>query len=107
MTQSELAGRVAIVTGGGAGVGKAIAQRYAAADARVVVFGRRLEPLTEVADAINREPNSACLPVAGDVSSETDVARLFDETVRHFGAVDILVNNAAIAGEVGPSGISR
>jgi NAD(P)-dependent dehydrogenase (short-subunit alcohol dehydrogenase family) len=90
----ELAGKVAVVTGGGTGIGKAIARALSEAGASVVVGGRRAEALEVVA----RE--SGCLPVVCDVREERDVAQLFAKTEQQFGGLDILINNAGVTGPV-------
>ena len=84
------AGQVAIVTGGGTGVGKAAALALLGAGWRVALAGRRIEPLQEVAKPF---PNQA-LPVSTDMSDPDAVRKLFDETVKAFGRVDLLFNNA-------------
>jgi 3-oxoacyl-[acyl-carrier protein] reductase len=88
----RLDGRTALVTGGGQGIGEAISRRLAAAGARVVVFDRSAENATRVAAGING------LAVAGDVTSEADVARALADAERFAGPVEILVNNAGITG---------
>jgi NAD(P)-dependent dehydrogenase (short-subunit alcohol dehydrogenase family) len=88
-------GSVAIVTGAGRGMGRAVALRLGREGARVVVAELNPAHGTEVADEINAHGGTAT-PVTADVSRVADVARLFDETVEAFGTVDILVNNAGI-----------
>jgi NAD(P)-dependent dehydrogenase (short-subunit alcohol dehydrogenase family) len=90
-----LEGKVAIVAGGGTGIGRAVALCFAREGARVAVFGRRPETLREVAAAIGAAggPGRA---EAGDVGAEADVARLVSETRRQWGGVDVLVNSAAV-----------
>ncbi|MDR3209206.1 MAG: SDR family oxidoreductase [Oscillospiraceae bacterium] len=90
---SRLAGKVALVTGGGSGIGAAIAKRFAAEGAKVVITGRRKEALAETVAAA---PEGAILAVAGDVGVYEDVQRMVAETVKFGGKIDILVNNAAI-----------
>lgn len=90
-----LDGKVAIVAGGGTGIGRAIARLFAREGARVAVFGRRPEPLREVAEAIAADGGRA-RAVAGDVGVESDVARLIAETRRELGGVDMVVNSAAV-----------
>jgi 3-oxoacyl-[acyl-carrier protein] reductase len=91
----RLDGRVAIVTGGGQSVGEGIALRFAEAGAKVVIFDLNAESAAAVAKTVDG------LAVAGDQTNETDVARLVAEVTVKFGRIDILVNNAAIAGTVG------
>lgn len=91
----KLGGKVAIVTGGGSGIGEAIARAFAREGARVAVAGRRPEPIQAVADAIGRAGGEA-LAVAGDVRRVADAEALVRATVDRLGRLDILVNNAGI-----------
>lgn len=90
-----LAGKTAIVTGGGSGIGEATAVALARAGAAVAICGRRQASLERVAAAIEAEGGRA-LAVAGDVSSPEDVARIVAAALEAFGGVHILVNNAGI-----------
>jgi NAD(P)-dependent dehydrogenase (short-subunit alcohol dehydrogenase family) len=90
MGNEQAAGRVAIVTGGGTGVGRAAAQALLGGGWRVVVAGRRPEPLQEVAKGA---PDRA-LGVPTDITDADSVRALFDATVKAFGRVDLLFNNA-------------
>jgi NAD(P)-dependent dehydrogenase (short-subunit alcohol dehydrogenase family) len=96
----SLSNKVAIVTGGGSGIGRGIALALAQAGARVVVCGRRQAKLDETVDAIRgisgAQKGSEALAVQADVSREEDVSRLVKTTLQVFGTVDILVNNAGI-----------
>ncbi len=87
----KLKDRVAIVTGGAQGIGRAIAQKLAAEGATVVIADLNGAGAEAAAAAI-----PSAVGVQADVSSQADVARIVDETVRRFGKLDILVNNAAI-----------
>jgi citronellol/citronellal dehydrogenase len=87
------AGRVALVTGGGTGIGRATALELAATGARVVVCGRRPEPLEEVREEIEGLGGEV-LAVAADLREPDQVERLTDAALDRFGAVDVLVNNA-------------
>lgn len=89
------AGRVAIVTGAGSGIGRAAACALLEAGYRVALAGRRLALLEETARVAGEPARS--LPVATDVSSPDAVANLFARTVQAFGRVDVLFNNAGIA----------
>jgi NAD(P)-dependent dehydrogenase (short-subunit alcohol dehydrogenase family) len=90
MADRKAAGQVAIVTGGGTGIGKAAAQALLGAGWRVALAGRRPEPLQDVAQPF---PDQA-LAVPTDMTDPDAVRRLFDETVKAFGRVDLLFNNA-------------
>ena len=83
-------GQVAIVTGGGTGIGKAAALALLGAGWRVALAGRRPEPLQDVAKQF---PDKA-LAVPTDMTDPEAVRKLFDETVKAFGRVDLLFNNA-------------
>ena len=88
----KLKDRVAIITGGGTGIGKGIARCFAREGARLMLAQRRLE----VAERTAAELGGRAM--ACDVSSRSQVERLIEETIRHYGRIDILVNNAAITG---------
>jgi NAD(P)-dependent dehydrogenase (short-subunit alcohol dehydrogenase family) len=88
----RLAGKVAIVTGGGRGIGRAIAERYASEGARVAIVDLDAAAASEVAEAIGAD----ALAIQADVSANADVERLLAETLERFGTVDVLVNNAAV-----------
>ncbi len=89
-------GRVALVTGGSRGIGRAVSLRLAAAGARVVVnFAKRADAADEVVDAITSAGGQA-VAVGADVADPDAVQALFAETTDRFGPVEILVNNAGI-----------
>ncbi len=96
-TTIDLSGRVAIVTGGGTGIGRGIALALAEYGVRVMICGRRQAPLETVVAAIN-QAGGACRAHPADVSDVEDVERLVTATRAAFGPVDILVNNAGISG---------
>jgi NAD(P)-dependent dehydrogenase (short-subunit alcohol dehydrogenase family) len=91
----ELEGRVAVVTGAGSGIGRAIAERFAQEGAKVVLAARRRETLDEVARAIATGGEALVVPT--DVTKESEVAALFAKARQKFDRVDILVNNAGMA----------
>jgi rhamnulose-1-phosphate aldolase/alcohol dehydrogenase len=90
-----LAGRVALVTGGGSGIGRAIARYFAAEGAVVAVADIDAEAAGAVADEIGTR--DAAIAVAVDVTDEAGARRAVDETVRAFGGIDILINNAGLS----------
>lgn len=90
----RLAHKTALITGGGTGIGRAIALRFAKEGARVAISGRRREKLDSVAAELKQAGADACL-ITGDVSREEDATRMIEETLEAFGHLDILVNNAA------------
>ncbi|SLM48956.1 3-oxoacyl-(Acyl-carrier-protein) reductase [Nitrospira japonica] len=94
---SRLDGKVAIVTGSSSGIGKAIALRFGREGARVVVAARRLAHCEETVASIVRSGGEACA-IQTDVSEESQVEALLAETVKRWGRVDLLVNNAGIGG---------
>jgi NAD(P)-dependent dehydrogenase (short-subunit alcohol dehydrogenase family) len=93
----ELADRVAIITGGGYGIGREIALAYANAGASVVIAARTLSPLEQTRAEIEKIGGRA-LVIPTDVSKEADCARMVERTMVTFDHLDILVNNAGIAG---------
>src|ERR1700680_2038198 len=96
MTERRLDGKVAIVTGSSRGIGKAIAERYAAEGAKVTVnWVSREDEAQAGVDSIKRGGGDA-LSVRADVSSSADVRNLVGSTSDRFGRIDILVNNAGV-----------
>jgi citronellol/citronellal dehydrogenase len=83
-------GKIALVTGGGTGIGRATARELVRTGARVAICGRREEPLA----AVREELGDSCLAVPADVREPEQVESLVDKTLAHFGRIDILVNNA-------------
>ncbi|MBO7762064.1 MAG: SDR family oxidoreductase [Clostridia bacterium] len=94
----RLDGKVAIITGGNSGVGAATAELFAKEGAKVVITARRVPQLEEVANKI-REAGGEVLAVPCDVSKVEDVEAMVAETVKVFGSVDVLVNNAGVLEE--------
>ena len=91
----RLDGKVAVVTGGGQGIGEAICRRLAAAGATVGVFDVNADSAARVAEA------TGGVPLVGDLTKEADIERVFAEIVRTAGPVDVLVNNAGVASRKG------
>ncbi|MEJ5989256.1 SDR family oxidoreductase [Ramlibacter sp. PS3R-8] len=92
-TNQAAAGKVAIVTGGGSGIGKAAALALLGAGWRVAVAGRRADVLQQVAE---QAPKGQALAVPTDITDPASVEALFAATVKAFGRVDLLFNNAGI-----------
>jgi len=99
----SLKGKVAIVTGGGRGIGKAIAKRFSEAGAGVVIASRKMENLQTTADEINALGGGKVVPVACHVGKAEDLENLVKETEKQLGPVDILVNNSATNIGQGPA----
>ncbi len=92
----RLEGKVAVITGGSRGIGRAIALRYAAEGADIVVNYRQDEAAARDTVAAIEALGRRALALRADVSRRADVRELFAKTVAHFGRLDILVNNAGI-----------
>jgi len=88
----RLTHKVAIITGGGSGIGKAIAHAFVREGAQVVISGRNQQKLQSAAAEIG----PACVPWACDVATPSDITSLVNATVKKFNRIDILVNNAGV-----------
>ncbi len=91
----SLQGKVAVITGAGRGIGRAVALRFASEGANVVLAARSADEIERVAEEI-AELSGSAIAVPTDVVSESDVKRLIDTAESRFGEVDILVNNAGV-----------
>jgi len=91
----RLEGKVALITGGGSGIGAGVAERFVEEGARVCITGRREQPLEAV---VGRLPDGSACFCAGDVTCVDDVKRMVRRTISLGGAIDELVNNAGITG---------
>lgn len=98
MTRSgfDVTGRIALVTGGGTGVGKAVSRSLSTEGWRVVITGRRKDVLEAAAAALSAESGNEVSWVACDVGDPASVQALFEEIENTFGRLDLLVNNAGI-----------
>ncbi|MBI2855198.1 MAG: SDR family oxidoreductase [Chloroflexi bacterium] len=97
----ELSNKVAIVTGGGRGIGKAIALAFAREGAKLVVASRTVSEVEETAREIESAGGCA-VPERVDVSEYREVGRMVDAALRRWGKVDVLVNDAGVQGPLGP-----
>ncbi len=93
-----LAGRVAIVTGGSRGIGRAIAHALASEGVDVAICARQRQALDEAAKALTQDTGRRIIPVVADTMSSESVAHLVDATLTAFGRLDVLVNNASTPG---------
>lgn len=93
--------RVAIITGAGRGIGRAIALSYAKEGARLALAARTLSELEETAQLVQQLGAATCI-IPTDVSDPQQVEAMVQRTLDQFSAIDILVNNAGLAGPIGP-----
>jgi NAD(P)-dependent dehydrogenase (short-subunit alcohol dehydrogenase family) len=92
-----LKNKVAIITGGSEGIGKAAAHRMAGEGARVVIVARRPEVLEAAARDMRAATSGTVLPIQGDVTESATIHRVVETTLHNFGRIDILVNNAGVS----------
>lgn len=95
----RLENKVAIVTGGATGIGEAISKKFAAEGATVMVIGMPQDPVKEVINDIKKAKGKA-IGFSADISSEENAKEAIDTAVKHFGRLDILINNAGVYPEV-------
>src|SRR2546422_5145375 len=101
MLELGLKGKVAIVTGGSEGLGRATAERFAREGVRVAICARRKDVLEQTAEAIRRAPGGEILAQPADVTRPDEVEGFVRAVVGRFGGVDILVNNAGTSAAAG------
>lgn len=99
MHQISLQDRVAVVTGGGSGIGRAIALDLAAAGAQTIVVGRRQDPLDATVKDIQAAKGRA-IAISADLTEHEQIEQLAEQVLTQFSAVDILVNNAGLNSKV-------
>jgi NAD(P)-dependent dehydrogenase (short-subunit alcohol dehydrogenase family) len=90
--KTEQKNKVAIVTGGGSGIGLAIAEKFVANNIRTIIIGRDEKKLIKAKEALGE----LCFPITADLSDLTSIPKLVGKIVNQFGKIDILVNNAGI-----------
>ena len=93
----QLTGKVALVTGGSKGIGKAIARTLGNEGCRIAICSRSFDELKAAADELSAETGAEILPIAADLTIPADAENFVDKAVGHFGRADILVNNAGSA----------
>jgi NAD(P)-dependent dehydrogenase (short-subunit alcohol dehydrogenase family) len=93
----DLSGKVALVTGGSRGIGRAVAEGLAASGAQVVVASRKIEACRQAAEEIERATGSRAYPVACNVSHWDQCDRLVEEVYDTFGHCEVLINNAGLS----------
>ena len=93
----RLEGKVAIVTGAGKGIGFGVAKAFAAEGANLVITGRTLSRLENAKEYIEKENGVEVLPMVADGADEEAIANVVAETVKKFGRIDTLVNNAQVS----------
>jgi short-subunit dehydrogenase len=94
--KDNLKNKVIVITGASSGIGHALAVEYASKGARLVIAARNASRLNEIGDKL-RFSGTEVLEVRTDVSIEADCINLIEQAIRHFGAIDILINNAGIS----------
>ena len=99
--RKRLEGRVALITGGGRGIGQAIAQAYAAEGARLALTARTTSELEETARLIREKFGADVITMVSDVSKREQLEHAVAQTLERYGVIDVLVNNA---GNIGPVG---
>lgn len=100
LTRFSLEGKVAIVTGGGRGIGKGIAEGFAKAGARVVITSRKMNDLEATAGEI-RAAGGDCWPLQSHLGHMEDIQKVVDAVMERYGRIDILVNNAGASPAMG------
>jgi len=95
----KLKGKIAIITGGSRGIGKAIARAFLAESASVAIAGRNQDELTKTSQELSRF--GVIRSFRADISEEKDIQKLVAEVLDAFGTIDVLVNNAAVQGPIG------
>jgi NAD(P)-dependent dehydrogenase (short-subunit alcohol dehydrogenase family) len=90
----DLSGQVALVTGGATGIGRQMATALGEAGAHLVIASRKLEVLTEAAEAMEKELGVKVLPVQCNITVHEEIDALFDRVMKEFGRLDIVINNS-------------
>lgn len=97
MSKMDIKGKVVVITGASSGIGLALAESFAAAGAKLVLAARNLAKLQEIAANLKLKYASEVIAIGVDVSKELQCQNLMDQTVKNFGQIDVLINNAGIS----------
>jgi len=89
-------GKVVLITGGSSGIGKALAEVFGVNGSKIVITGRKIEPLNQAKEELAKK-NIEILAIQADVTSDQDNLKVAQQTIEHFGKIDILINNAGIS----------
>lgn len=92
---NRLQNKIAVITGGNSGIGKGIAQHFLQEGAKVVIFGRDQASL----DQAQRDMQNQILAIRGDVTNTDDLKNLYQQTLSHYGKIDIVIANAGVGGK--------
>ncbi|KAK4882349.1 hypothetical protein RN001_005668 [Aquatica leii] len=92
----NFANKVVLITGASSGIGAATAKKFAALGASLALAGRNLENLKKVASECKSEKNPPPFIVTGELTNESDTKAILESTIKHFGKLDVLINNAGI-----------
>lgn len=95
LREDALQDKVIVVTGGGSGLGKSMSTYFLELGAKVVITSRNIDKLTTTAKELEEKTGGNCLPIACDVRHYDQVEAMLDQTIKTFGRVDVLLNNAA------------
>lgn len=98
----DLRDKIALISGGGTGIGKSIAEALAEAGATVVIASRSLERCKQACQELQKTTGAKGFPYRCDVTRRNDIERLVSDVIQEFGRIDILVNNAGISGSEKP-----
>lgn len=95
LRDNALSEKVIVITGGGSGLGKAMTKYFMELGAKVAITSRDLEKLQKTASELETQTNGKCLALQCDVRNYDQVEDMLQETIKHYGRVDVLLNNAA------------
>ena len=94
MIETNLSNKVAVITGGCEGIGKAIAKKLAEEGCSIAICARRVNVLNDAAEEIRKHTGAHILAIPADVTVERDIHQFLEKVITKFGYIDILINNA-------------